>query len=513
MSKADTALSVAILIYATIVSVWYSILGSISHDEHQFMASAFMIARHGLHPYQDFAYFHMPNLAYLYAPFFFTSYPFLMARLFVGICAAGICLTLFLIARTLFAEHDKLSRLIIPIASTALLIHSPLFHLASSCVWNHTPSTLCAVLSFLFHCRALRGKRPLPYFFVSGVSLGMAIGIRLSFAPLILPFFFSMMILRVGALRKKWMHMFVFTIGILLANLPAVFFFVSNYSDFVFGNLGYAKLNTLYRKEMEYTTAMTFIEKVRYLKDSVFAKPGELPIVVVTLYSLVVFGITKMRTHAPTRSEIVFLLLLLPFVYLGCMAPTPTWHQYYFSSIPFLILLSLYTLSHLRYSAFSEAAALLLAVMALLSFVYSSPFLSRSMVYRLMRPASWTPIRVHQEAEKLRSYVDSRSGDGAVLTLSPLWAIESGLPIYKEFVTGPFAYRVSHLLSAKEAAERGLPLRSGVKSFIEEKHPRAILTGQEREKQLEIPFISGADEFGYQQIVTPRGFVLWLAPE
>jgi len=68
------------------------------------------------------------------------------------------------------------------------------------------------------------------------------------------------------------------------------------------------------------------------------------------------------------------------------------------------------------------------------------------MVHGLMRPELWIPIRLHKEAENIRAYFDTRSGQGAVLTLSPLYAIESGLPIYKEFITGPFAWRVSHLV-------------------------------------------------------------------
>jgi hypothetical protein len=86
------------------------------------------------------------------------------------------------------------------------------------------------------------------------------------------------------------------------------------------------------------------------------------------------------------------------------------------------------------------------------------------------------------------------------------------LAIYKEFVTGPFAWRVSHLLSEEEAANRGLPLQSRIQSFLEEKRPRAILTGKER-AQLEMPLIKGAQQLGYQQIVTPRGVVIWFSPQ
>jgi hypothetical protein len=505
------------------VSVWYSVSAASTHDEHQFMASAFMVAQYGLHPYQDFFYFHMPNLVYLYAPFFFLPYPFLAARLFVGICAFGICLTILLTARSLFAGQGKLNSLIVPLSSTALLIHASLFSDASGQVWNHTPSTVFAILSFLFHCRAIHDKKPLTYFFMSGVSLGMAIGIRLTFAPLLLPFLFAIVVFRAGTIKDKGLNVVAFSIGGLLANLPAVYFLFTSYQDFMFGNLGHPKLNTLYRKEMLFPTAMTLAGKVRHLKDSIFARPGELLILFATLYGLVLFGIDKIRSPARPRFEVVFLLLLLPFVYLGCIAPTPAWPVYYFAILPFLILLSLYTLSDLRYFALSEAVGLTLLVAALISFVYGTPLRS---IQGLGTPESWTPIRLHRIAERIKAHVDSRRGDGAILTLSPLYVIESGLSIYKEFVTGPFAWRVSHLISGEEAANRGLPLRSQSQSFLKEKRARAILTGTE-EEQLEVPLIREAQQFGYQPVVISTGneglkeppfdfsrnYVLWLSPE
>jgi 4-amino-4-deoxy-L-arabinose transferase-like glycosyltransferase len=509
MRRVRTALAVAILAYSVIVTMGYSVSSPIDVDEHLFMASSFLVAQYGQHPYRDFAYFHMPNLVYLFAPFFLMPYSFMLARLFAGICAIGICLAIFLTARSLFANQDKLYNLLLPVCSTALLIHSPLFHYASSYAWNHTPSTLCAVLAFLLHCKAIRGHKPSRDFFLSGVSLGMAIGIRLSFFPLVVPFLLAIVVFRAGSVRNKGLNAMLFAVGGLLANLPAVYFLFTSYADFLFGNLGYAKLNTLYKQEMLVRRAMTFAGKMRELKDSVFAKPVELLILAVVLYSLVLLGINTMRSAARPRFEIVFLLLLLPFEYVGCMAPTPTWYQYYFAPVPFLILLSLYTLSDLRCSVFSEAAGLLLVVAAAISFIYSSPLKTGSMVRGFMKPESWPPVRLQREAANIRAYVDSRNGEGAVLTLYPLYAIESRLPIYKEFVTGPFAWRLSHLLSEEDAVNRGLPLRSRIKSFLEEKRPRAILTGKE-EKQLEIPIIRAAQQLGYQPVVTPTSVVIWF---
>lgn len=151
-------------------------------------------------------------------------------------------------------------------------------------------------------------------------------------------------------------------------------------------------------------------------------------------------------------------------------------------------------------------------VAALISFVYGSPLKSGAFVHEFIRPESWTPIHLQKEAERIRAYVESRSGEGTVLTLSPLYAIESGLPIYKEFVTGPFAWRVSHLLPEEEAVNRGMPLRSRIKPFLKEKRPLAILTGKENE-QLEIPIIREAQQLRYQPMVTSTDVVIWLSPE
>jgi Dolichyl-phosphate-mannose-protein mannosyltransferase len=509
MRGTNTFLTIAILIYLAVFSTWYAVSGPLDHDEHQFMASAFLVAQYGRHPYQDFAYFHMPNLVYLYAPFFFIPYSFLSVRLFVGICGFGICLTIFLTARSLFAGSHELNSVILPVASAVLLIHSPLFHYASSHVWNHTPSTLCAVLAFLLHCHATRDNKPFFYFFLSGVSLGMAIGIRLSFAPLVVPFVLAVLVFCADTNQDKARNVIAFAAGGLLANLPAVYFLLTSYKDFVFGNLGYARLNTLYRQETLFAGAMTFAQKILYVKNSVFTKPGELVILVLTLYGLVLLKIDVMRRAVAPRFEILFLFIVLPFVCLGCVAPTPTWYQYYFAPIPFLILLILYILSDLRDVALARAAGPVVLVGAFISFVYGSPFNSDSL---LTRPQSWTPVRLQREAEIIRADVDSSSGEGEVLTLSPLYAIESGLPIYNEFVTGPFAWRVSHLLSDREAANRHLPRPSRIKSFLKKKRPRAILTGKE-EDPLELPFVRSAERLGYRSKTTPTGVVIWLYPK
>lgn len=496
--------------YLAVVSLLWCLTGFVNHDEHQFMASAFMVAQFGLHPYQDFAYFHMPNLVYLYAPCFLTSYPFMLARIFVGICGFGICLVIFLCARSIVSGYDRIIWLIFPICITAFLVHSPLFRYASSHVWNHTPSTLCAVVSFLLHCHAIRcNRRQFIMFFLSGVSLGMAIGIRLSFAPLIIPFFFSIAVFPTSTFRKKGILGLSFIFGVLIANTAAVYFFLTSYSDFLFGNLGYAKLNTIYRQEMSYSIAMTLVGKIRYLKWSVLHHPSELLIVVATFYIVVVFIIGRMRKKERPRYEIILLFASLPFLSVGVLAPTPSWHQYYFALIPFFILLIIYTVSSLENKVILEAMLPFFVIAAFISFVYGSPITVIREVYT--KPQLLTPIQIQRETEEIKRYVNSKIGKKKILTLSPLYAVASHLPIYKEFVTGPFAWRVSHLLSEEEAVKRAMLRRSQIKSFIKKRRPVAILTGKEN-KELETPIMQAAHEQGYQPKKTSSGIIVWLSP-
>jgi len=508
----NIAIVIVVMLYAAIVSLSYCLSGYLDHDEHQFMASAFMVAQYGLHPYKDFAYFHMPNLVYLYAPFFFTPYPFFLARIFVGICGFGICLTIFLYARSLLSRYGKLVSITIPICITVLLLHSQLYKLAASHVWNHTPSTFFALLAFLLLCRGIRSVKRLTFFFFSGMSLGMAIGIRLSFAPLIIPFLLVIIFSHAGTFKTKGLQVLAFCVGGLLANVVAIFFFFTSYQDFRFGNFGYAGLNTLYREEMSYSRAMTLVGKFKYLMRLFIRTPSEFLVVLACLYSLALLVIDRIRSLERLKFELLFILLFLPFLLLGCLAPTPSWRQYYFALVPFLMLLSLYALSNRRDKKFPVAVVLPFVLLAATSFVYSSLIKHNFTISVFTKPESLTPIKLQRESEVVRGYIDSKAIEGKVLTLSPLYAVSSRLPIYEEFVTGSFAWRVSHLLSEEEAISRGLPLRSQIKSFVKERRPCAILTGKESEV-LEKPLNEAAKDLGYHRIETSSGIVLWLSTE
>ena len=510
MRITSKVLPITVVLYAAIVSFLYCMTAPLDHDEHQFMSSAFMVSQHGLHPYRDFAYFHMPNLVYLYAPLYLTPYPFMLARIIVGLCGLGICLLVFQYARSELSGYDRWSSLLLPACLTVLLLHSPLYEHAISHVWNHTPSTLFALMACLLYLRGIRCEAPVKVLFCSGLCLGMAIGIRLTFVPLIIPFVLAITFYSTGSFKAKGVQLLSFCIGGLLANGMALYFMITNFQDFWFGNIGYAALNTLYREEMSYTRTMTLVGKFSYLINILFKWPFELLVTLTCIYCLVLSVIDRLSSPGHSSNGLRFTLLCLPFLLVGCLAPTPLWHQYSFVLIPFLLLLGVQALSGRSAKLLSVAAVLPFVLVAVISFWNGSPIATSATASVLTRPSVMTPIAIQKDAALLKSYIDPTEPVGKILTLSPLYAVTSMLPIYEEFVTGPFAWRVSHLVPENEALSRGLPLRSRIESFVEQRRPRAILTGKEL-KKLEIPIIAAAKRYGYQRISTPSGIELWLA--
>jgi hypothetical protein len=498
----------AALSYAAIVTVVGALLNAVNHDEHQFMASAYMVARHGLQPYRDFAYLQMPNLVYVYAPFFFTPNPFLAARLFTALCGFGLCLTVFLVARSLFRPLGPLPATVISAAGTVLMCNTVLYHYATSKVWNHASATLCAVLAFLLHCKAIRETR-FAYFLFSGFALG----IRLTFAPLIVPFVLAILICGSASWPGKARSTFAFAIGGMVANLPAIYFCLTSYRDFIFGNFGYRQLDVLYTKqELPPSTPTDLVGKVHHLVQTFWPGSGNFLVPIVAAFGVALLIIAVIRRVSRSTMEVVFVATLLPFLLVGSFAPTPPQYQYYFAFIPFLLLLGLYALSSIGSSKLLRAGAALLLLCGAISFFPNAP-LRKNLGHssRLFQPADWVPLQVEKESQWIKQQLDS-SRQGKVLTLSPLYAIEAGLPIYNEFVTGPFAWRVSHLVSADEAAARHWPYAPAIDELLRNDPPMAVLTGTENEN-IEGPIIRKIAALGYVPTKTPNGLVLWQAHE
>jgi hypothetical protein len=451
---------------------------NLDHDEHQFIAGGVLVSRELELPYVDYAYFHMPNLAFLYAGLFsVTDHLLLSARIFSTVCA---WLTLVLVSYLAFDMFRRLRlplRLLVAAGSVVLLVTNPVFIYTSGKSWNHDLSLLLALLAFVCHVKgAGGGERRKRWAFLSGLFVGLATGTRLSFAPLILPFLGAFLLYPNRTRHQKWFVLpLLFGLGVLLGLLPSLVLFAMAPRQFLFGNLEYARYNTLYRQEAGFVAgdvsniAMTFGGKLKYLARYVISTPGTLLLLLAFLFFVLSLNITRIWRRPRRYFDITFTLALIPFLLLGSFAPTPAFFQYFYAPIPFLWLGVLYGVASFQEQADRiRWSFVLLACVIVIAGAYGlKGYENRG---NLFEPGEWLAVQVHQAGLE----IGSEAGTAQVLTLAPLFPLEGGSRIYEEFATGSFGWRVAPLVPGDDRRAVGLVNADDLTGFLSAQPPAAI---------------------------------------
>ncbi|MGH2620321.1 MAG: hypothetical protein ACRDHG_07095, partial [Anaerolineales bacterium] len=138
-------------------------------------------------------------------------------------------------------------------------------------------------------------------------------------------------------------------------------------------------------------------------------------------------------------------------------------------------------------------------------------------------PEAWVPAQVHA----LGVAISERTGEGRLLTLAPIVAVEGGFEIYPELVGGSFDWRVARSFSSDRRAVYGVMAPEDLEAALAKRPPAGILVGFELKNEgfsanemggLERPLEAVADLHGYrlEAIVSPvvtTGLNLWVAPD
>jgi hypothetical protein len=483
-----------------------------NHDEHQFIASAELLADRGLLPYRDYPYFHLPNLVFVYGLLYsFTEYKLLAARLISALCITAAAGLLYLFSLDSFKNLSSRAGHWVGAGSVLLFVASPLIAFTGAFAWNHNLAMLLALLAFLLHWQGPKRKRPGLWIFFAGLCLGLAIGTRLSFASALVPFaavlyFYPGRRSSIGFVKRLG----IFGAGLLISLIPVLLLFAAAPQQFIFGNFTYASLNTFYREEAGFfgpPNPMTFTEKFYYFWDFVLPQPENLLSLVAVLFLGFTPLLAEVWQHKGSLFEPVFLLLLAPFVAWGALLPTPAWYQYYAAPLPFAILAMVYGMAVLirRHPPVRVwVLALFLQVVLIASLYQSGDY--RRMTF-LLHSEAWRPLMVHD----LGIRVAELSAGEDVLTLAPIYPLEGGASIYPEFATGPFAWRTAGLVEPAERSAFSLVSDQNLERFLRDRPPRSILVGFE--PALEGPFNDYALVHNYRWVELGSETGIWLHPE
>lgn len=499
-----------LLLVGTLLVVFVLIFGvnmrrGLNHDEHQFIASAALLARQGLLPYRDFPYFHMPTLVLVDALLFaFTDHLLLVARLVSLVSATLAAGLLLLLAMRLLLNLTPARRAVVAVLTVLLLIATPATIHASGRAWNHDLPLLFALAAFVpFAIGLAQRKLRWLWLAVAGLLIGAAAGVRLSYAPLALPFLLAAIYLAPACGVSRWRACVLFSLGMLLGLLPAIVLFALAPEQFMFGNFGYPRLNTAYYRQLAAEGDLFSLSgKVLDTARSLFGAPGN-------LLPLLLCGLELWRVRASLRinqsPEIFFWLLLWPFLIAGALAPTPIQQQYIYPFFPFLAAGFVLALAHDRMPKWG--VRLLIGVTAV-SLLFAAPAYVQGLQV-VFTPNEWFPLKAHARGEQLAQL----TGDGRVISLSPIYPLEGRAGVYKQFSTGPLAWRVAPLMSADLRTRIGVISSDDLDALWVQEPPRAIFTGlHDDDADVEAVLVEAAQRQGYIPIALPEEGVLWVSP-
>ena len=137
----------------------------------------------------------------------------------------------------------------------------------------------------MLHIRGLKQAKIWP-FACAGLLVGLAIGIRLSFGLIGVPFALSLLCGRFSlSSRRRCLGLGVAVLAACISLVPVLIPMWINQEAFFFGNLGYARLNTIFYSHIE-SPAMNTVAKLLHGLQVAFSDPGNAVLVLLATYTL-----------------------------------------------------------------------------------------------------------------------------------------------------------------------------------------------------------------------------------
>ena len=310
-----------------------SVERDLNHDEHQFLAPSALLTTVNARPYLDYPLFHLPNLIYAYAVAQRFTGDFILGPKLLCVLASVITAALLAIAAVRLREGPAL-RLFLATGALAFLLFDPLFCYTAGKTWNHEIPTALALGAFLLLIRAADRDSILASA-SAGLCAGLAVGCRLTFAPMLVvmcvtPFFYG------APRRRQAMHAAVFTIATTTALLPSLTAFVAAPEAFLFGNLEFPRLPLSDPDNERVRKTALWSRKLRYFFKEVLRPSWPLFLAFLTVGIKPGWHFLRKREAGTLPSGL--LLVTLPFLLLGCFAPSRYHYRHFFALVPFLTL-------------------------------------------------------------------------------------------------------------------------------------------------------------------------------
>jgi hypothetical protein len=475
----------------------YIVNGPVDRNEHMYISAGVLIQDNAL--YKDFAYLQMPYLPFIYGLLYKltgTTHYLLWSRLLGFVFAILSALLIYFTAYRLSRSWS------ISVITFVFFVTNDIIMRVMAEASNYiAPIALSLVCLYLFVVSVSEKRVKSLGVFFSGMFLSFAIGVKLYYAVLFLPFLMISLLYPVSLRFRKRIikNSLPLLIGMVVGLLPAFYYMINSLDIFVFNNFGYHTINTTWRE----LTGHPYLSLVSRVDFAWIALQSSSSVAIIGVLFLL-FVICNQRQCLRTSLEIFLTkensLLVVSLVITTATMFTlkPIFIQYFALPLPFLIILisSWYRKISVRDKYWVRTR---LTCLALVCIVFTGKDLFKD-IAQLHHDDKWGAISVHTTAEQIRNDIGLLREGEKVATLSPLYVLEAGLPIYNELSTGVFLYRVGDFIPDDKKKLYVATSPGSLLSLFESDPPKAIFVGFER--NLDDAFIQYAQANHYTRIQT-----------
>ncbi len=465
----------AVVLYIVLAYLSCFLREVIIHDDHMYVAAAHLLRSGAL--YADFAYLQAPYAPYIYHVFLWLTgftMPLLVLRAVKTLIGLGVLLVVYRLCRRLSGERW------LALGATLMLAGVRIFRGTVTFVRNYDLSLLLAMVSvLLFYIMrdsdSTTGGRPRFLSLLAGVAAGLSVGTKLTYGLFPLCLLLATFHYCGGArgFRRLGVPM---ALGVAAGLLPALGIALHSGADVaLYNNLGYHQLNVVWVASQVSETAITLSDKLGYFFYVLTHDVTSLLILVPFVFLAALSAGSRPGPLARGSRAFLPALLLLAAV-LMYFVPTPSGDGY-LNTFFAVVCISTCALAGMVTQRVRRMAGGLVWTVALI-LVTANLQNDSKRLSRLFRPSMWQPVVIHGAMTDLREMLDPADLERPVATMSPILALEAGLPIYPELSCGDFTARTGYLLSAGELERYSVAAPRYYPTMLSQRPPSMVIVSE-----------------------------------
>lgn len=441
--------------------------------EHASCAAGVLLTK-GKMIYRDFACVaQMPYHPFLCAAVYKvlnTTYYLFSARLLTVLCDILIVISIIGIFRYIFSEFPVAGWLL-GMAMAIMCVFNGHFSKVSGFAMNQDFMILCVLVSFwLFISADFKQSSHYLRIWIMSALLTLASCMDFTAVFILLLFFIMLLVLRAGSAKERLKTVFVFLIApVIVLILPLWTMLQSPHAFFInVFEMPLLRMRLIHRTNL--MMGATLYGKFAEILTAATEPRDIFPFLVAIC--LVVLIVWHRRNLEISNSMNALLAVSVPVIFFVITFCTPgVLCEHFAKLVPFIIVSFAYPLLYLRklgagnpHKLFRIASIVVVA--CTFSQAASQPILQSTV--RIFRPQSWVPMRVHQISEEVAQKIKEPK---LIVTLAPLYALESGCDIYLELSSGWDGCKIASALPASKREITNTLSPGTFRKMIEQRPP------------------------------------------